>query len=236
MGDMNIYIFGDSFAATHCYKTHHLFEYTWPRKLENAFNVTNYARAGSGPQYTCEKIHNLTHLNDLDLNNSIAIIILSDISRYNFSFYDFPSDHVFGQYNNDVDKNSFFEQDFRKKYGQQQIEFVKNFRSYYLEHSQNWALEETKYLSYFDNVAKRFKQTLVWSTNPLLSSGYRYSNIDIAPIDLNKIASHEFPEGHYYGFDNRPNHLSIANHNIMLEQLYNWIVNKASIEDKFLKE
>lgn len=234
MNDQKIYIFGDSYAETKDNKRHQFFEYSWPRKLEVAFDVTNFAVGGSGPQDVCIDLHNVVSTTDTqELKRSMAIIVLPDISRYNFSFYNKRNHSVFGQLNDNHTIDHFFTQEFLTAYGQDKLEFILNFRKFYLEHSINWSIEEVKYLSYFDNIATRFKQTLVLSVNALLST-QTYQHIDIAPIDLESISKHDITGNTGFGHDNRLNHFSLENHNIMLEQLFNWIVNRTPIENKFI--
>ncbi len=233
MSNEIIYIFGDSYAEVTQFN-HYYWEYSWPRKLATQFNVKNYAAGGTGPQDVCAKLHDIvTFSNKSKLADSSAIIVLPDISRYNFSFYQSSADHVLGQITSSTDK--FFTDEYLKKYNIDTIEFILNFRKYYLEHSINWLIEEARYLSYFDNIAQYFKKTLVLPVNPLMSN-YQYSNIDIAPIDLESIAKHEKNINIIRGLDSRLNHLSLDNHNIMLEQLCNWIINKTPIENKFIIE
>jgi hypothetical protein len=234
MNDQKIYIFGDSYAETRDNKRHQLFEYSWPRKLETAFDVANFAVGGSGPQDVCIDLHNLVSTTDKQtLERSIAIIVLPDISRYNFSFYNKRNHSVFGQLNDNHTIDHFFTQEFLDNYSQDKLEFILNFRKFYLEHSINWAIEEVKYLSYFDNIATCFKQTLVISVNALLSN-QTYQNIDIAPIDLESISKHDMIGNAGFGHDNRLNHISLENHNVMLEQLFDWIVNRTPIKNKFI--
>lgn len=236
MQKQTVYIFGDSFAEAKENRRHHLFEYSWPRKLETVFDVRNYAVGGSGPQDVCTDLHKLAQFADPDeLKQSVAIIIFPDISRYNFSFYQKRNHSVFGQINDYHTQDHFFVREFLTNYENDKLSFVIDFKRYYLEHAANWAIEEAKYLSYFDTVAAQFKQTLVWPVNPLLTC-YQYQHIDIAPIDLETVANHEQEGNTGFGIDKRLNHISIANHTVMTEQLYNWIIDHKQVEDKFLKE
>lgn len=236
MNNQKIYIFGDSYAETRDNKHHQFFEYSWPRKLETAFNVTNFAVGGSGPQDVCIDLHNLVSVADKqELAHSMAIIVLPDISRYNFSFYNKRNHSVFGQLNHNYNVEHFFTKEFLANYSQDQLEFIVNFRKFYLEHSINWIIEETKYLSYFDTIATHFKQTLILPVDTLMSN-YKYQHIDIAPIDLESISKHERLDSTGFGQDTRLNHISMKNHNIMLEQLFSWIVDKTPFDNKFITE
>ncbi len=230
-----VHIFGDSYAEAKENRRHHLFEYCWPRKLEKVFDVKNHAVGGSGPQDVCTDLYKLTHFADRDeLKQSVAIIVFPDISRYNFAFYQKRNHSVFGQLNHYHTQDHFFSKEFLNDYDQEQMKFVLDFKRYYLEHADNWAIEEAKYFSYFDNLAALFKQVLVLPVNARLTH-YQYYHIDIAPVDLETVATHEQRGNIDFGTDSRLNHISIANHNIMSEQLYHWIINKKTIEDKFLK-
>lgn len=236
MAKQTVYIFGDSYAEAKESRKHHMFEYSWPRKLETIFDVRNYAVGGSGPQDVCTDLHKLIQVADCkELKQSVAIIVFPDISRYNFSFYQKRNHSVYGQLNSLYTQDHYFVEDFLNYYSKDKLEFVVNFKRYYLEHAENWAIEEAKYLSYFDNIATSFKQTLIWPVNPLLTSD-RYQHIDIAPIDLETVAKHEQQGNIDLGIDKRLNHISIDNHNVMTEQLYNWIVDRKQVEDRFLKE
>lgn len=236
MADISLYIFGDSYAATQDNQFHHYFEYSWPRKLEKTFDVKNYAVGGSGPQDVCIDLHNLVNEADkTDLKNSTTIIVLPDIHRYNFSFFEKRNHSVFGQLTEFYEKSHYFVQDFLNTYDQEKYKFITDFNKYYLEHTINWQIEEARYLSYFDNMARFFKQTLVWSVNPL-TTNYSYQNIDIAPIDLESIARHEEKTSVRFGQDSRLNHISLDNHNIMLDQLHKWIFDRKPIENKFFTD
>lgn len=231
-----VHIFGDSYAESTENRRHHLFKYSWPAKLETVFNVKNHAVGGSGPQDVCTDLHTLIQNTDREtLKHSIAIIVLPDISRYNFAFYQKRNHSVFGQLNNNHTHNHFFVNEFLAHYNQDKLKFVLNFRQYYLEHAANWAIEEAKYLSYFNTVAEFFKQTLVWPVSPLLTT-YQYQKIDLVSVALESIATHEQQENVGFGRDNRLNHVSMANHNAIAEQLYNWIVDKTPVVDVFLKD
>ncbi len=236
MKKQTVYIFGDSYAETKENRRHVLFEYSWPAKLESAFDVKNYAIGGSGPQDVCTDLHNLVQFEDhAVLKNSAAIIILPYICRYNFAFYQKRNHSVFGELNSEHSQDHFFTKEFLKHYSRDKFDFVVNFRNYYLDHAANWAIEEAKCLSYFDNVASLFKQTLVWPVIPLVTQ-YQYQNIDIAPVALETISKHEQQGNVEFGLDTRLNHVSIDNHNVIVDQLYNWMVDRTPIEDRFLKE
>ena len=236
MKKQTVYIFGDSYAEAKENRRHHLFEYSWPRKLETVFDVKNYAVGGSGPQDVCTDLHTLVQYADQDrLKNSVAIIVFPDISRYNFAFYRKRNHSVFGQLNDSYAQDHFFVNEFLNNYSQDQLKFVVDFRQQYLEHAANWAIEEAKYLSYFDTVAEHFKHTLVWPVNPL-TTAYQYQRIGIVPVALESIATHEQHSNVGFGIDTRLNHVSIANHTAIAEQLYNWVVEQTPVHDVFLKE
>lgn len=236
MKKQTVYIFGDSYAASNENRHHHFFEYSWPRKLETVFDVKNYAISGSGPQDVCTDLHNLVQFADREtLKHSAAIIIFPDISRYNFAFYQKRNHSVFGQLNRNYDQDHFFVNEFLTHYDQDRLKFIVDFREQYLEHAINWAIEEAKYLSYFDTVASFFKQTLVWPVNQTITA-YQYQQIDIVPIALELIEVHEQKNNVGFGADTRLNHVSIANHNAITEQLYNWLIDQTPVRDVFLKE
>lgn len=230
-----VILYGDSYADPY---DNFNFRYSWPRELAKLVNLDNRARMGWGPNSVCEDLSNLIYTREAsDLKDTILIIFLPESVRFNFSFYKTKKDQVFGQLRNSSSKG--FIDNFLETYTEKDFEFVARFNEEYSGKIENLQLEEFKHLGFINSISKFFKKVLVWRTDLPLehnydSMKYFFDRIDIAPVDTTTISLiYEAPGDFLFTQDRRINHISIENHEVMLEQLTNWIFNNKKIVDSF---
>ena len=217
-----VWIFGDSFSDP-SYKLNDTI--SWPFEIANKYDVINFSYSGTGPDWSLELLQkNIKQLDKSSLKNINLIFFISCIYRFNFNFYNHHGDQVlskfiisWGTLNKHVKREI-------KQYLPYQ-NFCKKFFSYYANSN---LFEEQALLKIIGNLKlyePMFNKILVW---PL------FQEIDL-PVSSNNfcyvdksLSSYEKSYG--YHMDNRNNHLSPENHEIMLEQLSNWIDHNKPIE------
>lgn len=239
MTKQEIWIFGDSYAERFSEMDA---VFSWPRGLEENYNVTNFALRGEGPQGVLISLHrNILSMPSLKEKDIMVIIMLPEICRYPYSFYTKIKDRVYGQVNQD--SSDQFKDIVRQEFGEDKLKFLIDFQEYYLKVDVNRNIEEMKTLSLLNHYATYFKKMLVWPTDytkilehpgdHLLFSGL--VNYDFAPITLAEIS--EIREAVSYSWPDdkhRMNHLSLLHHRIMYDELVKWIETGKIPEDKFV--
>lgn len=239
MSKQEIFIFGDSYADR-CSETNVVF--SWPRGLEQHYDVTNFAIRGEGPQGVLNAIHKcILSMSSLDNKKSIAIVMLPEICRYPYSFYTKIKHRVYGQVN--VNSSKQFKDMIKRDFGEDKLKFLIDFQEYYLKVDNNHKVEEMKTFSLLNHYATYFKKMLIWPTdtvqiynNPvdhLLFSGL--VNYDYVPITVGTISELREDVDYVWPSDkNRINHLSLLHHRIMYDELVKWIESGKIPEDKFV--
>ena len=239
MSKQEIFIFGDSYSDRFSESN---IIFSWPRGLEQRYNVTNFAHRGEGPQGVLAAIQScILSMPSLTDKNSIAIVMLPEICRYPFSFYKNIKDRVYGQVH--LNSGDQFKNMIRQQFGDDKLKFLIDFKEYYLKSIDNQKIEEMKTLSLLNHYATYFKKMLVWPTDDvqvynnsvdnLLFSGL--VNYDFVPITMATISEvREDVSDGWPSDSSRINHLSLLHHRIMYDELVEWIENGKLPEDKFV--
>ncbi len=210
-----VWIFGDSYSDP---SFKHNDTISWPNEIANKYNITNFSCLGTGPDWSLELLQkNIKQLDKSKLKNIDLIFFISHVSRFNFSFYNHQQDQVLTPLiaaRQSLNKHSKRE---IKQYSKYQS-FCKDFFRYYANSN---LFDEQTLLKIIGNLKLYepiFNKILVW---PI------FQEIDL-PVSSNNfyfvdkcLSSFENTYGH--AMDTRNNHLSLANHEIVLEQLSNWI-------------
>lgn len=222
----SVWIFGDSYSDIN-YDLGN--EFTWVKSLHKKYNVTNFSRSGTGPDWSLELLHNKILNTDKEILKNISIIFLiSDVYRFNFSFYNESKHQVLYSYMIDLynlRNTSIVDEEISqyKKYRK----FCKSHFTYVCGEPTYWEISMTKIIGALSIYSKLFEKILVW---PIFYT----TNIDILPTenflyvtcplyDIEKIS-------YDYHCDTRANHISKENHVVMLEALSNWIDDNESID------
>lgn len=240
MDKQEIWIFGDSYAE----RFNEIDAvFSWPRGLEENYNVTNFALRGQGPQGVLEAIHKCLYGNPpyYLLKKITVIVVLPEICRYPYSFYRNVKDRVYGQVN--LNSSNEFKNIIKQEFDEDKLNFLINFNEYYLTAGYNQKIEEMKTLALLNHYAGYFKKMLVWPTvevrvhldptdNPLFSS---LTNYDFVPVTMQTISeirenvSYSWPDDRY-----RINHVSLLHHRIMYDEIISWIETGKLPQDKFV--
>lgn len=239
MTTQKIFIFGDSYAERFS-EIDVIF--SWPRGLEQNYNVTNFAHRGEGPQGVLADVRQcILSMPSLEDRATIAIVMLPEICRYPYSFYKNIKDRVYGQVNSE--SSDQFKDMIKRDFGEDRLKFLIDFHEYYLKVDTNRKIEEMKTLGLLNHYATYFKKMLVWPTdevqvynNPvdnLLFSGL--VNYDFVPITMATISEVREDVSYCWPSDsNRINHISLLHHRIMYDELVEWIENDKLPKDKFV--
>jgi hypothetical protein len=207
-----IWIFGDSYSdiAEN--------DDSWPIAISKKYKVENFSKCGTGPEYSLDilnqKVKSSSNLKDINL-----IFLISNIYRFDFNFYSKPEHQVLSwNIAKIVPNNKHLEKDC-KPYNKYK-DFLNNFLQYYLTHNN---FEENKMLQVVGNInlfSKNFKKILVWPIfNKLPLMIESKNNFFVVNSLLSEIENNTYK----YFEDTRPNHLTLENHKIMLDQISNWV-------------
>jgi hypothetical protein len=240
MAKQEIFIFGDSYADR--YNNLDVI-FSWPRGLEQNYNVTNFAHLGDGPQGVLDNISRcILSRSNVEDRESMAIVMLPEICRYPFSFYKNIKDRATGQVNSQ--SSDKVKDVVEKNYGKDKLKFLIDFHEYYLKVDSNRKIEEMKTFSLLNHYATYFKKMLVWPTDYVYAyddpvSRLLFSsltNYDFVPINMEIISNLREADGvdRWPHDKKRINHVSLLHHRIMYTELVEWIETGKLPEDKFV--
>jgi hypothetical protein len=246
-----VWIFGDSYAQPDPIvfeSTNDLVNLdftTWPLLLKQKYNVKNFAKGGTGPSWSLNKlIQQIKNTDKNDLKNVNVIFLVSAIWRIDLSFYNSESHQCltaqipapsremisFGWNILNLSKE---EKRAIKPYASQK-NFVKDLWKYYLLNDTYQQTELTKIIGAVNLYNTLFEKVLLWPIFHKPAIEIDYSNNNFYYINDLLYEVEKDPYG--FGYDPRQNHLSKENHTIMFNQLSNWIENSQSIDiNKFVK-
>ena len=223
-----VWIFGDSYSDPVNYRRNN--HQTWPIELGKKYDVCNFSHQGSSPDWSLElldkeiKSHDVNDLKDISL-----IFLKSDPYRFNFSFFDTPEDHALLMHLDKIDRSD--NQKKIEKYSKY-LNFYKDFLKYYAYKNNYHDIASMKIVGSLKLYEAFFEKILVWPIfntlkYPVLQTDkFYYVDKILYDVENKKYA---------FGQDYRSNHLSKENHEIMLEQLSNWIEYKTPIDaSKFI--
>jgi hypothetical protein len=216
-----VLILGDSFADPHwpdflvqnIHSKHRVVEFAWPSRVAAQHNVTNFALQGTGPDYSLKCLrewvrdHSTEQVASTDL-----IFVCSAPQRLDLNCYKRPGEavHIYDIAKGDIRHKS-------KMFAKQAIEWY---------FTLDWALNrELMYYSTAALFASQFRSVLYW---PLTGNQLRRwrvqhpHNFSMPNEALVPLSARDNPN-YNGGEDNRPNHFQERNHNIIFEQLNNWL-------------
>jgi len=217
----DVWIFGDSFVDLNW---HNDVAYSWVEELSKNYNVRNRALMGTGPEYSLRNLRNALHEFPFDnLKNTCLIFVCSGFERLNLNFWNTPQEQVMFPVIASGDTNHRF------KY------FAKDVFKYYIDF--DWLADtELKYYCTLKHLSQYFKQTLYWQVTPRYPINQRFidsnpSNFCFPETGLNDLSLRD-NGGKRLGpvADERRNHFSKINHQIIYNQLVEWIETGAHID------
>ena len=227
----SVWIFGDSYSDIGYDRGN---EFTWVKSLHKRYNVRNFSKFGTGPDWSLELLHKeILNADKESLKNVNVIFLISDVFRFNFSFYNETSHQVLYKYIVDrynLEKNSIVNEEISqyKKYK----EFCNSHFMY--AHYDNFGhISMIKNLGALSIYSKFFEKILAWpifyTTDIDIPLTEKFFYVPCPLFNFEKI-----PPG--YGMDSRANHISKENHVVMLEALSNWIDNNKLVDcSKFVR-
>jgi hypothetical protein len=203
---MKILLCGDSYVQDNNLK------HTWPTKLANTYETTNLACSGTGPQWSLNQLRLFIENNDT--SNTKLLFFVSAESRLDLACVEQNKQWTLRESNN---KN-----------------IVWLYKNYVFTDSFRY-LEQDKIISCLGQYAKYFDNVLIWNIFGQKTK-LKYSfdcNVDYINESLYSI---EYESIERKGRDTLNNHLHDENHQVMYDQLSNWIQtrNKVNIK-KFVK-
>ena len=231
-----VWIFGDSYADRDQDNGSKL---SWPLQLEKNFNIKNFAKCGTGPNLQFKAM-----LKQIDMckdtSNVSIIFLISDINRHNFSFLksESHSTYMVNVINDDagIDKASrSLIKEYRKKYGN----FIKSFFREYWLYNDLGDLEFLKFIGILKNFSPMFEKVLAINI---------FEDIDDNNHHYHKIKKSISSDNFHFANGTRlfmyekmfntyePNHMCQTNHNIMYNELSNWINNSINLDLNKLKK
>lgn len=212
-----IWIYGDSFSD----KNYPFGKYTgsWLELLELDYNIKNSSLAGTGPDYSIEKMIN--QLSDVDKDDYLIFIVSwsarfnlknfyrSDKNQVNSTWIDQVTDRIKTEF---VDPNTG-------------IEFLRNIFKYQYPTNELLYIETLKHIALINSFSNRFKRILIWPVEDIAYTGRLFDNVTLVEQGIGNISHKDHPHKSRLGTDQRQNHLSLPNHTIMYNQLKQWIEN-----------
>ena len=227
--------------------------YRWPnllrQKFENDYNFENFSLHGTGPYYSLrmlEKVSNNLHKND------IVVFIVSDL--YRFMYSNLPSS--FDEFSNNImcDMNDYKPYHLGFDYSPEPSGISEKFLKYFelnkenIEYYYEMFFHNLKpnslflmFSSMFKNIAenKNLKKFIVFFKRLDYKSNLPVSLIDIKNsenyfnyyLELDRVSQDEYVHKTQItrGFDERPNHLSPENHQIMYNNILHIIENSKTV-------
>jgi hypothetical protein len=218
----NVWLFGDSYAD----KRHNKARIkSWPLLLEENYNTTNFAVAGSGPEYSLEKFYRESHnISEEDAKDITVIFFISNLTRYYLSFLQPYNQCIirYATFENSDNRLDFNAKNNVKKFlDKSKISFIRDLFRYYHLH-QDEEVMILKSIGLLRVLGSKFNKILCVSCFspvpdivPLNDSNFYLFSY----LPLYMLGKHDF----IFGGDDRSNHIENAQHNVMYDQLKNWI-------------
>lgn len=212
-----VWIFGDSYADERT-KNDNTYE-CWATQLRSECDITNFAVGGSGPDYQLQLLlAEIDKLSANELKEISLIFLISDIFRFNFSFFK-PAQQTTSL--------SIFHNIMPQKATSLQKHFIKLFFEHYIRSSTFEKTEVLKIIGFLKLHSNLFEKVLVWSIfeNPAITIKNTDNFYVVSDLSLGLIDEH-------LDIDPRNNHLSKKNTVVMHEQILNWITKNKEIDTK----
>jgi len=197
-----LWIFGDSFADPNYNPTNNFLVYHYA--LEKHFEVQNYAKAGSGPEWSLQTFLRLDREMCFDeKKNTNILFIASDWTRFNFKFIKDPTEQVFALRSALGRKKYPFWAKY-KKY----INFIDWFIRYYVDYNDTFALQNMLLVKHY---SRHYNKCIYWPVFTAIEKEvrelYNSKNFYIPDYILDTI---HIPEP--FGKGTYPNHMSKESH------------------------
>ena len=218
-----IYLFGDSYADINYSPD----KWAWPRRLEKAYHCSNYGKAGTGPSYSLHRLGSMIESNVIK-KDDILIFFVPEFFRTNFYFFK-PEEQVMSYYTYDTRKQIAID-----TLGNKNVTWLAEWWRFYQYYDYNDTIDVAKIFSLLNSYSQFFKKVLIINTDihferyeKTVNTVLNASNITFpSDIILDEISRSE-PEFTdalaKFGKDQRSNHLSRGNHDIMYSMIVNWI-------------
>lgn len=207
-GDVNnlenitdIHIYGDSFADPIWEGTCMLG--TWPSQLAKHYGLrlTNYALQGTGPEYSLQRLFETP----APPEGSVCIFIISDVDRMNLhGYWSSPTEQV------------HITRDPRP--------FSRQLINHYLV-EETYLLRTAQAIAAVNSLSVNYARTLILSISSVpvdirLDPSVEFVNRGLIDLSHGEYTQTNSQEPYV---DTRPNHFSQPNHDIIVEELINWI-------------
>mgnify|MGYP002635214436 FL=1 len=224
----NVLILGDSFAdpvwpdhtKANVHTTDRAIDFAWPTRLAVQHNVTNLAAQGSGPDYSLTRLREWVRDHSTeDVANTDLIFVCSSPERLDLNCYRHPREQV---HILDIAKG-----DIRHK--------AKMFAKWAIEwyFTDDWTMNrDLMYYSTAALFASQFRSVLYWplSNNQLRQWRVQHPHNFSMPTEALVSLSARDDASYNGGADTRPNHFQERNHNIIFEQLNNWLKHGTALD------
>ena len=219
-----VWIFGDSFAMP--YEDDNT---TWTSQLSEKYHVKNFAYGGTGPDWSLQQLLNQsTNKTPEQLSNITVIFLISSIMRFNFKTRDDVNHQVLTpnfQYGTKHEKKLY------KKY-RKEATFLKKFYKEYALHGTYCETEILKIIGYLNLLSHKYSKILVWS----IFDDFEYPILDNDKIHVPDLLLSDIMMYEPYRSMKYKNHFTTAVHDILANEILNWIDNDTPIDTtKFLK-
>lgn len=229
-----VWIFGDSYADLN-FNTAKID--SWPLLLEKNYNVNNYALAGSGPEFSLQRLYTeLQGLSNEESKEISVVFLISNVTRYNFSFLK-PFQQSIVRYvtfdKSDERLDAGARARINSLFDKKKISFIRDFFKYYHFH-QHDDMNLLKILGALRALSNRFEKVLCascFSEIPEYIPIHDGNFYLFSHTELYKLGRHN------YGFeeDPRSNHIDNWQHPVFAEQIENWLLHDTLIDFEKIK-
>lgn len=225
-----LWIFGDSYADPNYPQSDH----AWPKLLQKNFKVTNFAARGTGPDFSLKILkEQIAKTRNIGFKKINVIFLVSDIRRYNFSFFN-PKDQVFDFVTSRLGQKVPFLVELETKYEKYRT-FYNNFERYYIAHSSYIDTELEKIISYLYMQQKYFDKMLVWPVFQEVSKNLIPKNKRFH-IPSKTLLEITYKGNEVLGTDTRPNHLDEEQHSCFYDEIMTYFETTQPINVEKLKK
>jgi len=220
-----VWIFGDSYANDTYDKP-----YAWTKRVAKKYNTVNYAISGSGPEYMIGIFQEELLKTDIDELKKINLIfVLSNDARKNFSFTIRPEDQAVML---DMIRHKGRDKDvyIRKRASLyiNDIKFIRNFYKKYYLHNDLGDFRQLQYVGILKEFSQFFNKVLVISVFDDYRDSLLYKKFDTTITDTENFTFCKGPSLYSVEKDinkTLPNHLSSTNHDLLYNEIENWLEN-----------
>jgi hypothetical protein len=216
-----VWIFGDSYANDTYDKS-----YAWTKRVAQKYNTVNYAIGGTGPEYMIGIFRQELLKTDIDeLKDIDLIFFLSGDERKQFSFTAQPEDQAVMI---DVVFRGMLDNYMRKRTAQykDQKKFLHNFYKKYYLHNNLEDFRQLQYVGILKEYSQFFNKVLVVSVFDDAQDSLLYKKFSTTIKDTENFTFCRGPSLYSIEKDiNKPlpNHLSPTNHDLLYNEIENWI-------------